>query len=144
MGIPIIGDIISGVVGGVKSWNEGRVKIKEAKISAQVRKIEASAAREEREAKAERDWDMEALKASQSSWKDEFIMVLWFSPFVMLFIPGLQPYALAGFTALAQVPYGYWLVLFGIVAQAFGLRWLFHRRIDKTIKSVKDFKETGS
>lgn len=139
MGIPIIGNIIDGITKGVTSWNEGRVRIKEAKINARVRKIEASAARDEREALAERDWDMEALKASQRSWKDEFIIVLWFSPFIMLFIPPLQPFAIAGFKALAVVPYGYWLVIFGIVAQAFGLRWLFQKKIEKAIKSVKDF-----
>lgn len=137
MYIPIISDIVKAVSSGYSSYQDGRTKIKEAKINAEIRTIEARAARAERESLIERDWDMEALRASQNSWKDEAIMVMWFTPFIMLFIPVMQPYAVAGFDALKDVPYGYWLVLFGIVAQAFGLRWLFQKRMDKAISSVK-------
>lgn len=137
MYIPIISDVIKAVSSGYSSYQDGRTKIKAAEIDAKVRIIHAKAAREERESLIERDWDMEALRASKESWKDEAIMVLWFTPFIMLFIPVMQPYAIAGFDALTDVPYGYWLVLFGIVAQAFGLRWLFQNRMDKAIKSVK-------
>lgn len=141
MSIPIIGDILKAGGDIFRSWNDGRTRIKEAKIEAKVKRWEAEGKRAEKEADAERDWDMEALKGSQKSYKDEVIATIWFTPFIMLFIPGLQPYALAGFAALASVPYGYWLVLFGIVAQAFGLRWLFQKRIEKSIKSVKEFKQ---
>jgi len=137
MYIPLISDVINAVSGSYKTYREGKVKIQEANINAKVRIIEAKAARAERESLSERDWDMEALRASQNSWKDEAIMVLWFTPFIMLFIPTLQPYAVNGFDALTDVPYGYWLVLFGIVSQAFGLRWLFQKRMDKAISSVR-------
>lgn len=137
MGIPIIGDIIDAVGDGVKSWNDGRVRIKEAKIQAKVAQYESEAKRVYQLAEHEASWDMEAMKQAKTSWKDEFIMLIWFSPFIMLFIPALQDYAMDGFERLSDVPYGYWLVVFGIVAHAFGLRWLFQSRVKKAINSVK-------
>lgn len=138
MSLPIIGGIVDAVGGAFKSWNDGRVQVKQAKIGAEVARYEAEAQRFFKEAEQTFTWDVEALKASKTSWKDEFIMLLWFAPYVMLFIPQLQPYAVEGFAQLAQVPWGYWLVLFGIVAQAFGLRWLFQKRVEKAIDSMKE------
>lgn len=129
--------LISPVTGVITSYNEGRVKIKEAKIMATIAKYQAEARRWDKSADIESNWDLAAQKQAQYSWKDEFIMVVWFAPFIMLFIPELQPYAMIGFTHLAEVPYGYWLVIFGIVAQAFGLRWLFANKVEKAIKSMK-------
>jgi len=129
--------LISPVTETIKGYNQGRTKIKEAKIHAEVAKYEAKAKRWEKTADMESNWDLEAQKQSQYSWKDEFIMLVWFTPFIMLFIPQLQPYAEKGFEALSKVPYGYWLVIFGIVASSFGLRWLFANRVDKAIKSIK-------
>ena len=134
-----IGDLIVKPIAGVaKSYNDGRVRVKEAKVAAEVARYTAKAERYKTDKAAETDWDMAALKQSQHSWKDEFIMLIWFTPFIMLFIPPLQPYAIKGFAALAKVPYGYWLVLFGIVAQAFGLRWLISNKTDKAIKTIKE------
>ena len=131
------GAIISGITGAFTSWNDGRKKIKEAKIKADIAKWQAKEARYLYEAKVEGDWDKEALKQSQYSWKDEFITVLWFIPLIMLFVPYTQEYAIKGFKALEEVPYGYWLVVFGIVAASFGLRWLFSNKTEKAIKSIK-------
>jgi len=139
MALPILG-MFSAISDMWSKRQERKARISEAKTQAEILKLEAEGKRAMKEAESERTWDIEALKGSQKSWKDEFIMVLWFTPFVMLFIPSLQPYAIKGFEALSSVPYGYWLVLFGIVAQAFGLRWLFQKRIEKAIKSVKEFE----
>ena len=138
MALPILG--IFTAIGEMWSKRQDRkARLSEAKTKAQEVKYEAEGRRAMKEAESEQTWDIVALKGSQQSWKDEVITILWFTPFVMLFIPSLQPYAIAGFKALSDVPYGYWLVLFGIVAQAFGLRWLFQKRIEKAIRSVKDF-----
>jgi len=141
MTVPIIGDIINAGSKAFASWNDGRTRIKEAKINAKVAKYNKQARLEEKEQDAETNWDLYALKQMSESWKDEFIMVLWFIPLVLLFIPGMQPYAIAGFEALKSVPYGYWLVVFGIVASTFGLRWLFNRRVERAIHSVKGSEE---
>lgn len=140
MNIPIIGDIFKTIGDGVKAWNDGRVRIKEAKINAKVAQWNAKARLAEKEADAEKDWDLQAMKNAQNSWKDEVITIIWFTPFILLFIPQTQSYVIKGFKALAEVPYGYWLVLFGIVASAFGLRWLFQKRVEKAISSIKGFK----
>lgn len=106
---------------------------------AEVAKYAAQAKRWEKSADIESNWDLEAQKQAQYSWKDEFIMVVWFTPFIMLFIPGKsQEAAKIGFRNLAEVPYGYWLVIFGVVASSFGLRWLFTKKVDKAIASIKE------
>lgn len=140
MALPLLG-IFTAISNAWSSRQERKTRIAEAKTKAEEKKYEAEGNRAMKEAESEQTWDIVALKGSQESWKDELITILWFAPFVMLFIPDLQPYAIEGFKALSGVPYGYWLVLFGIVAQAFGLRWLFQKRIEKAIRSVKDFKE---
>jgi len=132
--------VVKPIAGVVKSRQEGKIRIKAAKIDAEVAKYKAQENRWLREKDAESSWDNKALEQSQYSWKDEFIMLIWLTPFIMLFIPWLQPYAVKGFTALSNVPYGYWLVIFGIVAQSFGLRWLFKGKVDKAIKSIKEIK----
>ena len=129
--------VVKPITGAISSHNEGKTRIKAAKIGAEVAKYEAQAARWKQAASSESSWDMKALEQSQYSWKDEVIMIIWLIPFIMLFIPYLQPYAVKGFAALSDVPYGYWLVVFGIVAQAFGLRWLFKGKVDKAIDSIK-------
>lgn len=136
-----IGDlIVKPIAGVVQTYTKGKAEIKVAKVAAEVARYTAKAERYKTDKAAETDWDMAALKQSQHSWKDEFIMLIWFTPFIMLFIPieSVQSAALAGFAALAKVPYGYWLVLFGIVAQAFGLRWLISNKTDKAIKTIKE------
>jgi len=135
--------VVKPIADTVGSYNAGKARITEAKIGAEVAKYEAQAARWKREDNAESSWDNEALKQSQYSWKDEFIMLIWLAPFIMLFIPPLQPYAVKGFNSLATVPYGYWLVIFGIVAQSFGLRWLFKGKMDKAIKTIKEGVSTN-
>ena len=135
-----IGELVKPITGAVSKYQEGKTRIKEAKIDAEVAKYKAQEQRWLRESDAESSWDNKALEQSQYSWKDEFIMLIWLAPFIMLFIPWLQPYAVKGFVSLSEVPYGYWLVIFGIVAQSFGLRWLFKGKVDKAIKSIKDIK----
>ncbi len=140
MDIPIISNVLDAIGKRVDVAVDGYFRIKEAKIKAKVAKFEAKAQRSLKELEAETNWDLYALKQMGESWKDEFIMVLWFLPLVMLFVPGLQVYAIAGFNALHSVPYGYWLVVFGIVASTFGLRWLFSRRIERAIHTIKGNK----
>ena len=65
-------------------------------------------------------WELEEIK--NSGWKDEYVLVLLSIPLVMVFIPGLAPYALAGFGILAQTPEWYrWLIVM-IFAAVFGIR----------------------
>ena len=130
--------LVKPVSDAYKSRQERKAKVEAAKIDRDVAKIEAEA-RTFREGTAQtHEYDMQAMKNMNLTWKDDFILVIWFTPIIMLFIPGLQGYALTGFKNMAQVPWGYWLVIFGIVASTFGLKWLFQNKVVKAIKSIKE------
>lgn len=128
MNIPIISDIFKTIGDGVKSWNEGRVRIKEAKINAKVAKYEAEGKRYEMALSAETNWDLEALRQSQFSWKDEWFTVLLSAPFVGAFIPKVQDYVITGFNYISQTPDWYQWSFLGAVCASFGLRWWFSKK----------------
>lgn len=76
----------------------------------------------------EADWDTNAQQDMKTSWKDEFYVVLFSIPLVMSFIPDMQDIVLKGFETLNKTPDWYMLLVTGIVASVFGLRWLISRK----------------
>lgn len=125
MNIPVISDLLKGISDNIKGWNDGRVRIKEAKINAEVARYNAQAEIAKQVQQQEGDWDIEALKASQNSWKDEWLTLLLSFPFIGAFIPVVQDYVLIGFKYLDSTPGWYQMSFLGIVAASFGLRWWF-------------------
>lgn len=76
----------------------------------------------------EADWDTNAQQDMKTSWKDEFYVILFSIPLVMAFIPDMQDIVLKGFETLNKTPDWYMLLVTGIVASVFGLRWLISRK----------------
>lgn len=76
----------------------------------------------------EADWDTNAQNDAKLSWKDEYLTILFSIPLVLAFIPATQEAILVGFATLEQTPDWYMLMVTGIVASAFGLRWLLSRK----------------
>jgi len=71
----------------------------------------------------------------KNSWKDELLMLIFIAPFVGCFIPSAQPYVERGFKFLDQnTPTWYVVILLGIVAATFGLRWLIAPIVGKMMK----------
>lgn len=123
----IIGAFTKPISDGFTAWNDGRVRIKEAKINAQVARYNAEARLAEKEADAERDWDMEALKQQENSWRDEYLTILLSLPLIGSFIPDIQDHVVRGWEYLQKAPLWYQLCFMGVVAATFGLRWWFNR-----------------
>lgn len=128
MHIPILSDIINAASSGFKSWNDGRVRVKEAKINAEVARYEAQGKITELSLQQEGNWDLEALRQSQYSWKDEWFTILLSIPFIGAFIPNVQEYVLVGFNYLQQTPDWYRWAFLGAVCASFGLRWWFNKK----------------
>ena len=74
-------------------------------------------------ATGEIDWDIEAMKATQNSWKDEWITLLFSIPLILAFCGewGNQ-IVQEGFTALEVMPDWYQYSLGGIVSASIGMR----------------------
>ena len=106
--------IFQGWMGAKKVKAAGKAKIAQAKIDAEIAKIDASY-----------EMDTNAANDMKHSWKDEYLVILMSIPVIMCFIPGLDTQALKGFEVLKQTPEWYRWAFLGIIAASFGLRtWL--------------------
>jgi hypothetical protein len=104
------------------TWLDGKVEKTKAETGAKVAKAKAEAVIMEKKATGELDWDLEMAKGSQSSWKDEWLTVLFSIPLVMAFIPGMEEVVANGFKQLNAMPEWYQYSLGVIVAASFGVR----------------------
>lgn len=117
------GGIVSAVAGIAKSW----VDSKKAKYKAE--KIFQM-----KLAEMEATWDLVALRQAQYSIKDEIITIIIFWPLAAWWFPSLRSQAAAWAEFVTTMPYWYQVIMFGIVAASFGLRWWFGQQSFKIKK----------
>lgn len=130
-----IGSAVSGIFesisGPINEWQkrktvkaQGEMEVTKLHAQAAVARAQAMVEMAKQGLQVEADWDERAQMDARTSWKDEFLMVIFVAPFVCMFLPELQTYVVAGFDAADKLPLWYQAVLLGIVAAVFGLRWL--------------------
>nr|WP_319491074.1 hypothetical protein [uncultured Desulfobacter sp.] len=161
--ITAIGTAVSGVADIVKKplaeWQH-RKTIK-AQAETEVAKIEAQAKVANANAKLElakkgqqitADWDTRAQESMKTSWKDEFLLLLLFLPvtglFMAAFLPSeygvaVQLRMIAAVETLEKFPLWYTVILLGIVAAVFGLRWLVGPLVNKMQENKKNKGESN-
>lgn len=98
----------------------GWIDLKKAKYTAEAKRYEM-------QAQAEADWDQEALRQAQYSWKDELITLIIFAPLVVAWFDSAKAMAWVDF--VSSMPVWYQIIMAGIVAASFGLRWLFKNKL---------------
>ena len=104
------------------TWMSGKVEEKKAQSAAKVAKAQAEAVVMQKKATGEIDWDLEMARGSQSSWKDEWLTILFSLPLILAFVPGMEELVRNGFQQLEQMPEWYQYSLGVIVAASFGTR----------------------
>ena len=104
------------------TWLNGKVEEKKAQAKTRVAKAEAEAIVMQKKATGEIDWDLEMAKGSSSSWKDEWLTILFSIPLILAFIPGMEEVVANGFAQLQAMPQWYQYSLGVIVAASFGVR----------------------
>ena len=105
------------------TWLRGRVETKAAETRAKVAKAEAEAQIMLSRATSEADWEKIMAQGSQSSWKDEWLTILFSIPLILVFVGDWGRDIVAnGFTALETMPDWYQYTLGVIVAASFGVR----------------------
>ena len=110
--INMLGTLISSVSNLASSYIEGKTAIQKAEATIRMK-----------EATGEIDWDLVAMRASQSSWKDEWLTLLFSIPLVLSFMGEWGRGIVAdGFTALAGMPQWYQIALGAIVSASFATR----------------------
>jgi hypothetical protein len=121
----------------IDGWQER--KTLKAVTQAEVDKLEAQAIVEKAKASVElaktgqiieSDWDKRAQEQMTRSWKDEVLMLLLFLPVAVMFMAAifgndaLIDRMIKVVKALEEFPVWYVVILLGIVASVFALRWL--------------------
>jgi len=114
--------LIGPVADLASTWLKGSVEKTKANAEAKVAKAKAEATIMEKKATGEIDWDLEMARGSQSSWKDEWLVILFSIPLILAFIPGMEEVVANGFLQLEKMPEWYQYSLGVIVAASFGVR----------------------
>jgi len=118
----MINILLQGLFGVASSAVEGYVETKKAKAKQKLVKIEAETSLMEKQIRGEIDWDVEAIKGSKDSWKDEYLTILFSIPLLLCFLPWTVEYVERGFNALATTPDWYKYTLGIIVSASFGIK----------------------
>jgi hypothetical protein len=131
----IIGGVFSVVTEPVKEWQRRetlKVEQQDKQLDRQhelnLKKIDVALELAKQGQKIEADWDTNAQQDMKTSWKDEYLTVLFSIPLILAFLPQTQDAVLNGFETLAKTPEWYTMLVMGIVAGVFGLRWLISRK----------------
>ena len=113
---------ILGPLGAIaSSWLDGRNEKIKADTKVKVARAEAEATVMQKKATGEIDWDITQAKASESSWKDEWLTVVFTLPLILLMF-GEEERVNNFFLALNNCPEWYQYLLGTIVAASFGFR----------------------
>lgn len=117
------GEMIAKEIAG---WSQRRDALKAARLDADVAELKAKAEIAAYKVKADIEWDLKWADQAASSWKDEFMLIIWAMPLIGLFVPGIRPYVLDGFEYLKgfhpEAPLWYmagWAIIF---AATFGFK----------------------
>jgi len=114
--------LIKPLLGVASDAISGYVDTRKAKAQQKLVKIEAETEIVKQQIKGEIDWDVEAIKGSKESWKDEYLTILFSIPLLLCFLPFTEEYVERGFAALAMTPDWYKYTLGVIVSASFGIR----------------------
>lgn len=135
-----IAGIGSAVAAPITKWVEGRNELKKirtqgkqdiakARIEAEIKKIEGQATRD-------LTYDLQALENQKSSWKDEYMTLIFTFPFIISFLSpfidvlcgsNISPQIAKAWETVGLAPDWYKWIMIGIVASVYGLRWLFRQ-----------------
>ena len=114
--------VIGPIADLASTWLSGKVEEKKAQSATKVAMAQAEAVVMQKKATGEIDWDLEMAKGSQSSWKDEWLTILFSIPLILAFVPGMEEVVANGFARLNEMPEWYQYSLGVIVAASFGVR----------------------
>jgi len=68
------------------------------------------------------DWERIMAQGSQSSWKDEWFVIVLSIPLVLAFVPGTEGWVDSGFEQLSKAPDWYFYSLGIAISASFGVR----------------------
>ena len=118
----MLGALIGPIANLASSWMNSKVEKVKADGQAKVAQARAKAVVAEKVATGEVQWEKSMADATDSSWKDEFALVVLLLPAILVFIPSLTGYVREGFLVLNTLPEWYQYLLFIAVSSSFGIK----------------------
>ena len=118
----MLGALIGPIANLAGTFLQGQLEKTKANNEVKVATAKAKAAVLQKQATGEIEWDIEAIKGSTGSWKDEWLTILFSIPLMLAFIPGMEEVVTNGFLQLSRMPDWYQYSLGVIVAASFGVR----------------------
>ena len=118
----MLGALIGPIANLASSWMDSKVEKVKADGQAKVAQARAKAVVAEKVATGEVAWEKSMADATDSSWKDEFALVVLLTPAILVFIPSLTEYVREGFLVLNTLPEWYQYLLFIAVSSSFGIK----------------------
>ena len=103
------------VISAVSGFFKDKATLKQAKLDGEVKLLQSASDNVA-------DWEQLHAKGSMSSWKDEWVLMMYSIPFILAFIPGWGQYAKAGFEIASELPEWYTTVFVTISLASFGIR----------------------
>lgn len=147
----MFGTIFAGLVelvsAPIKSWSERKTLEKqqeyellkldhEAKVSIANAKLEMAKQGQIIDA----DLDKASMEDMRSSWKDEFVLMVFITPMILAFIPETAPYSLKGFEIVKEMPDWYVALIIGMVVVIYGMRGMLTKWLEAKINIVREVK----
>tara|TARA_R100001460_G_scaffold68241_1_gene108724 strand:- start:47 stop:439 length:393 start_codon:yes stop_codon:yes gene_type:complete len=114
--------LIGPIANLASSWMESKVEKVKADGQAKVAQAKSKAAVAEKIASGEIAWEKSMADATDSSWKDEFALIVLLLPAILVFIPSMTEYVRQGFEVLNTLPQWYQYLLFIAVSSSFGIK----------------------
>ena len=114
--------LIGPIANLASSWMESKVEKVKADGQAKVAQAKSKAAVAEKVASGEIAWEKSMADATDSSWKDEFALIVLLLPAILVFIPSMTEYVRQGFEVLNTLPQWYQYLLFIAVSSSFGIK----------------------
>ena len=114
--------LIGPIANLASSWMSSKVEKVKADGQAKVAQARAKAVVAEKVATGEVAWEKSMADATDSSWKDEFALVVLLAPAILVFVPSMTEYVRTGFEVLNTLPDWYQYLLFIAVSSSFGIK----------------------
>lgn len=137
----IIGSLGTAIVDGISGHFKDKREIKKIKVRAEKKVILAEAQAKVEMAKTgqQQDYDLDriAVEDMKKSWKDEFVLVVFYAPLILVFVPSYAEYIQDGFKVLATLPEWYMHVVVGITVVVMGMRGMLTKFISMLSNKFK-------
>ena len=118
----MIGQLIGPITELAGGWLKGKADAQAATAKLKLTEAEAKAKIMMSKETSVADWEHIMAQGSQSSWKDEYFVIILSIPLILCWIPGAEGWVDRGFEQLSKAPDWYFYSLGIAISASFGVR----------------------